>query len=130
MTHQLINVFKTCQWIANLILGWKNYSTKLQGQRQGVDIFIGKTTDCLCPVAALLSYIAVKGYGKGLLSIFSDGRFLTRDRFIAEVREAMCLAGLNYNDYSGHSFRIGATTTAAQKGISDSTIKMLARTVE
>ena len=58
---------------------------------------------------------------------FSNERFLTRDRFVAKVREAMSLAGLNYDDYSGHSVRIGAATTAAQKGISDSTIKMLGR---
>ena len=83
--------------------------------------------DRLSPVAALLSYIAVRGYGEGPLFIFSDGWFLTRDRFVTKVREAMCLAGLNYEDYSGHSFRIGAVTTAAQKGISDSTIKMLGR---
>ena len=49
------------------------------------------------------------------------------DRFVAKVREAMSLAGLNYDNYSGHSFRIGAAMTAAQKGISDSTIKMLGR---
>ena len=102
-------------------------ASKTDPFRQGVDIFVGKTTDRLCPVAALLSYIAVRGYGEGPLFIFSDGRFLTRDRFVAKVREAMSLAGLNYNDYSGHSFRIGAATTAAQKGISDSTIKMLGR---
>ena len=50
-----------------------------------------------------------------------------RDRFVAKVREAMSLAGLNYDNYSGHSFRIGAAMTAAQKGISDPTIKMLGR---
>ena len=32
---------------------------------------------------------------------FSNGRFLTHDRFVAKVREAMSLAGLNYDEHSG-----------------------------
>ena len=64
-------------------------ASKTDPFRQGVDIFIGKTAYHLCPVAALLSYIAVRGYGEGPLFIFSDGQFLTHDRFVANVREAM-----------------------------------------
>ena len=43
------------------------------------------------------------------------------------VREALTVAGVEAKNYAGHSFRIGAATTAAQKGLQDSLIKTLGR---
>ena len=42
---------------------------------------------------------------------------LTRVVLVAKVQEALQQAGLNHKDYNGHSFRIGAATSAAQKGL-------------
>lgn len=36
-------------------------------------------------------------------------------------------AGVDPSPFSGHSFRVGAATTAARVGIQDATIKMLGR---
>ena len=58
---------------------------------------------------------------------FRDGKPLTRERFVQQVRAALSQAGINYKGYSGHSFRIGAATTAAKRGVADATIKMLGR---
>ena len=44
-----------------------------------------------------------------------------------KVEEALSLARVDYKAYSGHSYCIGAATTATQQGISDNTIKMLGR---
>ena len=85
---------------------------------------VGRTNTKLRPVAAVLAYVAVRGSGSGLLFKFQDGRLLTKCRFIDLFREA---AGFNPTDYAGHSFRIGATTTASACGLSDSMIKMLGR---
>ena len=54
--------------------------------RQGINIFIGHTGTDLCPVRALLGYLA-KGGGEtpGPLFQFSDGRYLTRQRFVEEI---------------------------------------------
>ena len=95
--------------------------------RQGVDIYVGRTFGQLCHVAAILAYLAVRGPDTGPLFMFADGRFLTQDRFVTRVRGALTAAGLDCSQYAGHSFRIRAATTAAQKGIKDSTIKMLGR---
>ena len=57
----------------------------------------------------------------------SCGRPLTKSRFVEAVRSALATAGLNPKDYAGHSFRIGAATTAHSRGLNDSTIQTLGR---
>ena len=95
--------------------------------RQGIDLFLGKTDSDLCPVAALLGYLFCRGRAAGPLFLFRDGRMLTRPRFVAAVRAALAEAGVDESKYGGHSFRIGAATTAAAKGFEDSVIKTLGR---
>ena len=57
--------------------------------------------------------------GEGPLFKFADGRPLTRERFVDNISVALVAAGINPAPYSGHSFRIGAATTAAKKGVGD-----------
>ena len=95
--------------------------------RKGVDIFVGRTGTDLCPVGALLDYLRVRGAAQGALFVFSDGRLLTRQRFVERVRDALQRAGVDQSKYCGHSFRIGAATTAAAKGMEDCIIKTLGR---
>ena len=61
----------------------------------------------------MLDNTARRGNAVGPLFQFRDGRFLTCARFVAAVRSALVEAGLDAKLYSGHSFRIGAATTAA-----------------
>ena len=58
---------------------------------------------------------------------FEDGTFVTRDRFVSAVREALKIIGIDPSKYSGHSFCRGAATTAQSRGITDVTVKMLRR---
>ena len=95
--------------------------------RHGVDIYLGRTGRDLCPVAALLAYLAVRPAVNGPLFIFADSTPLTRERLVESVRRALRQAGVSAVGYSGHSFRIGAATSAAQAGMEDSVIKMLGR---
>lgn len=95
--------------------------------RKGVTVVIGRAMGPLCPVAAVLSYMAMRKPGKGPLFRFGDGRPLTRERFVARMREVLRQIGIEQTKYSGHSFRIGAASTAAKKGIQDSLIKTLGR---
>ena len=88
---------------------------------------MGKTECLLCPVAALLSYIEKRGLDPGPLSRLEDKCPLTRDKFVREVRQALKAAGYDEEKYAGHSFWIGAATTAAAAGIEDSLIKSLGR---
>lgn len=102
-------------------------SSKTDPFRKEVDVFIGGTTNDLCPITAIRTYLAARGSSGGALFRFQDGRLLTRDRFVKEVRDALKLAELNPVQYAGHSFRSGAATRAAQCGIPESTTKMLGR---
>ena len=88
-------------------------------------IYIGRMGDGLCPLAAALDYMVQRGSGQGPLFLFEDGRYLTRERFVVTVRMALRKAGLDPTRYAGHSLRIAAATTAAQRGIQDSLIKTL-----
>ena len=102
-------------------------SSKTDPFRHGVDVFLGRTHRDLCPVSALLAYVAVRPVVVGPLFAFKDGSFLTRDRLVEAVRSALQMAGVDASRFTGHSFRIGAATFAAHIGIQDSTIKMLGR---
>ena len=95
--------------------------------RQGVSISIGATNDDLCPVAALLSFLAIRGPGEGPLFKRRDGVGLTRQKFVEAVRAALRRANLPAEKFAGHSFRIGAATTAAVGGLEDSLIQTLGR---
>ena len=95
--------------------------------RKGVDLFLGKTATELCPVAALLNYLVVRGPEAGPLFRYKDGRCLSRQRFVEAIKAALQQAGVEQVKYNGHSFRIGAATTAAARGIEDSVIKTLGR---
>ncbi len=102
-------------------------ASKTDPFRKGITLYIGRATSDLCPVSAVLAYLTVRGKKPGPLFVFKDGKPLTRQRLVSAVREALRCAGVEADKYAGHSFRIGAATTAASRGLEDSTIQTLGR---
>ena len=96
-------------------------ASKTDQYRLGVSIYLGRTGTLLCPVAAVLSYMV------GPFFVFEDKNFLTRTSFVTQLQSALSTAGYCPTSYAGHSFRIGAATTAAQVGLQDSLIQTLGR---
>ena len=94
--------------------------------RRGCFIFLGRGTAPLCPVSALTSYLHLRGPGIVPLFIFQDGRPLSRALLSSFLQTTLQAAGIP-GKFSGHSFRIGAATTAAQRGVPDHLIKTLGR---
>ena len=94
---------------------------------EGTHIHLGHTGDYLCPVAAILAYLAVRPMKPGPLLVFQDGSPLSRQQLIAHLRSALSEADINTTGFSGHSFRMGAATTADSVGLSDSLIQHLGR---
>ena len=93
----------------------------------GVTIYLGKSGDRICPVTAMLAYLALRPRIDGPLFVHQDGSPLTRTFLVTSVREALAGFGLPSASFSGHSFRIGAATSAARAGLSDSLIQTLGR---
>ena len=102
------------------------YSKTDQG-RVGVRVILGRTGDDLCPVSALLNYLSRRGNNPGGLFQWQDGTPLSKTKFVEATRQALTAAQLPAKDYAGHSFRIGAATTAAMAGLEDSAIQTLGR---
>ena len=83
--------------------------------------------DRLCPVSALLGYLVRHGQQPGPLFLFQDGSTLSKQRLLARVNAALACQGFDTMGISGHSFRVGAATTAARVGMEDSLIQTLGR---
>ena len=102
-------------------------ASKCDQTKQGVTVCVGRTDTQLCPVAAILAYCVVRGTSPGPFFRLSDQAPLTKQRLITMLRSTLETAGIEASRYSGHSFRIGAATSAAACGLADSTIQTLGR---
>ncbi len=80
-----------------------------------------------CPVAAMIDYLAVRGIASGPLFQFLDGSPLHRRQLVLAIRNALANQNFDVSEYCGHSFHIGAATTADRNGIEDCIIKTLGR---
>ena len=65
-------------------------------------MFVGTTYNKLCLVTAMMVYLAKRGQKKGMLFQFGDSRLLTRDHFVAQVRQALTAAGINCKPQQFH----------------------------
>ena len=94
---------------------------------RGNYLCLGRTNTALCPVSAVLAYLAIRPSTPGPLFIFQDGTPLSRVHLISHLRDALAQVGVDVTNFSGHSFRIGAASTAARAGFRDSFIQKLGR---
>ena len=94
--------------------------------RQGCFVYIGTGGQDLCPVRALVQYLHLRGPAPGPLFRLADGTPLSRQWLACSIRSIFSSAGVP-GCFSGHSFRIGAATSAATRGIPDHLIKTLGR---
>ena len=103
--------------------------SKIDPFGNGIALYVGRTYHPISPVTAVLSFVARRPHLQGPLFIHEDGSPLTRSHLVKQVRQALSQKGIDVSRYSGHSFRIGAATTAATiaaaVGIPEATIKML-----
>ncbi|XP_060078768.1 uncharacterized protein LOC132558244 [Ylistrum balloti] len=107
-------------------------ASKTDPFRQGVPISIFKNSRWwVCPVTSMLRFLDIRrsqgARGQSPLFVVSSGVPLTRDQFIVYLRHVLTLLGIDSSKYNGHSFRIGAATSAAAAGIEDHMIQTLGR---
>ena len=79
-----------------------------------------------CPIQFLLDYLNCRGNSPGPLFILG-GIPVPRRFFCGLLAMAINRCGLNPARYKGHSFRIGAASHAAERGMSDAQIRVLGR---
>ena len=93
----------------------------------GHTLYVGCTESRICPVAAVLAFVAVRPQVPGPLFVHRNGSPLTRADLVREIRSALTGSGLDLARFTGHSFRIGAASSAAQVGLAESLIQTLGR---
>lgn len=99
-------------------------SSKTDQFHMGTSVFLAATRTELCPVSAVLCYLAERPRARGPMFLLG---WLTRVKFVTLFRRVLNTGGIQANAFTGHSFRIGVATTAAAKGVPDNTIKALGR---
>ncbi len=90
-------------------------------------VYVGRTSNDICPVKAILEYLAIRPQTEGALFVTEDMRPLTKQQFVGKVKAALIRTGIDATQYKGHYFQIGAATTAAVRGVPESRIKTMGR---
>ena len=95
--------------------------------RRGTNVFLGHTTNDICPVTARRGRAGLYSWTRlhACCAICTGGRLTTLQATLGIRTLAGAVSGLDCDTFSGHSFRIGAATTASAKSIEDSTIRTL-----
>ena len=102
-------------------------SSKTDQFHMGTSVFLAATGTGLCPVSAVLCYLAERPRARGPMFLLGSREPLMRVKFVTLFRRVLNTDGIQANAFTGHSFRIGAATTAAAKGVPDNIIKALRR---
>lgn len=75
----------------------------------------------------MVAYIKLRQDSPGAFFCDANHTPVRKAWFTQQIRIALQTLGLPQDDYAGHSFRIGAATSAALAGVEDSTIQTLGR---
>ena len=101
-------------------------ASKTDPYRKGFTLRLCATAGDICPVQTVIQYLHLRGGQSGPLFMEQNGKPLTRTTYATLLQANTARAGILGN-YSSHSLRIGAATTAAQAGVPDHLIKNLGR---
>jgi len=110
-------------WENPKVIATRIKQSKTDPFRKGVTLMLGKTDDMVCPVSSLLAYLAIRGSKHGSLFIMANKHCFTPPLFRTSLLQILKSLGLSTQEYSTHSFCIGAVTSAKAAGISDLHIK-------
>lgn len=101
--------------------------------RKGITIQLHQMSQDPCPVKILKKYLALRqlaipgNTNSRPLFISENNAALDRTQFIQYCRRVLNVCGYDSCKYNGHSFRIGAATSAGAGKVEDHLIKILGR---
>ncbi|KAG9262830.1 hypothetical protein AMEX_G24742 [Astyanax mexicanus] len=102
--------------------------SKSDPMRKGVTITITKLNGSLCPFDSMVRFLTSHPHTSAApLFILPNGLPMTKHWFREHLSRVLKKCSLSPSLYTGHSFRIGAATTAAKIGLPISSIKALGR---
>ena len=81
----------------------------------------------VCSLQMSYTDFSARGATPGPLFCFADGSPVKTSQFTQQLQQALNFCGLDSTKYKSHSFRIGAASLAAEKGLSDAQIRHLGR---
>ena len=90
-----------------------------------MNVHLSLASSPLCPVAAMLAYMASRRDTPGPFFRDERGQPLPKATFVRKNRQALSQLCLPAKQFAGHSFHIGAATAAAQVGLEDFVIQAL-----
>jgi len=95
--------------------------------KQGAKVYLGATGSTICPIMAVLSYLAKRSSWSGPLFITKEGKGWTSAIFRAALKSLLGELKVNKQCYNTHSFLIGAAMCASLSNLSDTHIQLLGR---
>ena len=107
--------------------------TKTDSTNKGFTLFISCSSSSLCFVCACRHMLARRQSvglpfsGSSPLFLLCGGYPLTKSEFVKQTQFYLSLLGKDSRCYSGHSYRSGSATSAAEAGMPDWQIKLLGR---
>ena len=84
-------------------------------------------TSILCPVSALVAFLALRGTTSGPLYCYPPNKAVSRTFFCTVLARAVDFSGYDRKLYKSHSFRVGAATKASGMGFSELEIQHMGR---
>ena len=110
---------------SKLIVRLKKSKTSQFGA--SVHIPISQVNGPACPVGAVIKFLNLRVSSSRIFFCHLNGKPLTRYQFGAVLTKCINHLGLPSKGYRTHSFRIGAASWLAKKGVSDESIKRMGR---
>ena len=105
--------------------------TKTNASGRPTPVFFFRSQSPLNPFEASSNYLSFRKLQSSTstepLFISESGHVATRFWFHHHLRQVLSLSGLSPIHYSGHSFRIGAATSAPRNGVPEHLIQILGR---
>ena len=101
-----------------------NKCSKMDPFHQECFIYLGSGHSSICSIASLMAYLPLCGPTPDPLFVHQDGQPLSWVQLSLFLQSTLSAAGIP-GSFSCHSFRIGATSTAARQGLPEHLIKTM-----
>ena len=124
LTLQDIKLFGSSSGVSSMSVKFSQFK---HHSGEPITLKIRARNTALCPVAAMVKYLRLRGSTAGPLFMTDKFAPLATYTFTKMFKTTLNLCNLDQNLYKTHSFRIGAATACAQKGITFDVIRRLGR---